>query len=130
MWPRRPCASVCAGRHGQVFTRHGRLNLRNAKHAEDAGPLDPESKCTASNSFSKAYLHHLVRSNEILGMMLLTWNNLAYYQELMAGLRKAITDGRLESYIGEVKEGWAEGEQDGEAELPGHMDNAATVATE
>jgi queuine tRNA-ribosyltransferase len=119
-----------AGRHGQVFTRHGRLNLRNAKHAEDAGPLDPESKCTASNSFSKAYLHHLVRSNEILGMMLLTWNNLAYYQELMAGLRKAITDGRLEDYVGEVKEGWAKGEQDGEAELPGHMDNAATVATE
>jgi queuine tRNA-ribosyltransferase len=119
-----------AGRHGQVFTRHGRLNLRNAKHAEDAGPLDPESKCTASNSFSRAYLHHLVRSNEILGMMLLTWNNLAYYQELMAGLRKAITDGRLEDYVGEVKEGWAKGEQDGEAELPGHMDNAATVATE
>jgi queuine tRNA-ribosyltransferase len=119
-----------AGRHGQVFTRHGRLNLRNAKHAEDAGPLDPESKCTASNSFTRAYLHHLVRSNEILGMMLLTWNNLAYYQELMAGLRKAITEGRLEDYIGEVKEGWAKGEQDGEAELPGHMDNAATAATE
>ena len=119
-----------AGRHGQVFTRHGRLNLRNAKHAEDTGPLDPESKCTASNSYSRAYLHHLVRSNEILGMMLLTWNNLAYYQELMAGLRKAITDGRLEAYIGEVREGWAMGERDGEAELPGHMDNAATAPSE
>jgi queuine tRNA-ribosyltransferase len=119
-----------AGRHGQVFTRHGRLNLRNAKHAEDTGPLDPESKCTASNSYSRAYLHHLVRSNEILGMMLLTWNNLAYYQELMAGLRKAIADGRLADYIREVKEGWAKGERDGEAELPGHMDNAATAATE
>ena len=77
-----------AGRHGQVFTRHGRLNMRNAKHAEDTRPLDAESKCAASNSYSRAYLHHLVRSNEILGMMLLTWNNLAYYQELMAGLRR------------------------------------------
>jgi queuine tRNA-ribosyltransferase len=119
-----------AGRHGQVFTRHGRLNLRNAKHAEDTGPLDPESKCTASNSYSRAYLHHLVRSNEILGMMLLTWNNLAYYQELMAGLRKAIADSRLEAYIDEVKEGWAMGERDGGAELPGHMDNAATAPNE
>jgi queuine tRNA-ribosyltransferase len=119
-----------AGRHGQVFTRHGRLNLRNAKHAEDTGPIDPESKCTASNSYARAYLHHLVRSNEILGMMLLTWNNLAYYQELMAGLRKAIADGRLEAYVGEVREGWAKGERDGEAEFPGHMDNAATAPTE
>lgn len=105
-----------AGRHGQVFTRHGRMNLRNARFAEDTSPLDPESKCTASNSYSRAYLHHLVRSNEILGMMLLTWNNLAYYQELMAGLRKAIAEGRLEDYIGEVKEGWAKGERDSKAE--------------
>src|SRR3712207_3388457 len=81
-----------AGRHGQVFTRHGRMNLRNARFAEDTSPLDPDSKCTASNTYSRAYLHHLVRSNEILGMMLLTWNNLAYYQELMAGLRKAIAE--------------------------------------
>src|ERR671917_2518856 len=93
-----------AGRQGKVFTRHGRMNLRNAKFSEDVRPLDPESKCIASNIYSRAYLHHLVRSNEILGMMLLTWNNLAYYQELMAGLRKAIADGRLESYVGEVKE--------------------------
>ena len=119
-----------AGRHGQVFTRHGRINLRNAKHAEDTSPLDPESKCAASNSYSKAYLHHLVRSNEILGMMLLTWNNLAYYQDLMAGLRKAIAEGRLESYIGEVKEGWEKGDRDGAAELPSHMDNAAAAPTE
>jgi queuine tRNA-ribosyltransferase len=118
-----------AGRHGQVFTRHGRMNLRNARFAEDTSPLDPESKCTASNTYSRAYLHHLVRSNEILGMMLLTWNNLAYYQELMAGLRKAIGEGRLESYIGEVKEGWAKGERDSKAEVGQHADNT-TITSE
>ncbi|MBF9234146.1 tRNA guanosine(34) transglycosylase Tgt [Microvirga alba] len=105
-----------AGRHGLVFTRFGRMNLRNARFAEDTRPLDAESKCAASNTYSRAYLHHLVRSNEILGMMLLTWNNLAYYQELMAGLRKAIAEGRLEDHIGEVKEGWAKGEHDGKVE--------------
>lgn len=112
-----------AGRHGQVFTRFGRMNLRNAKHAEDVRPLDEGSKCAASNSYSRAYLHHLVRSNEILGMMLLTWNNLAYYQDLMAGLRKAIAEGRLEDHIAEVKEGWTKGERDGIAE---HIDNIPT----
>ena len=114
-----------AGRHGQVFTRHGRLNLRNARHAEDPSPLDPESKTAASNTYSKAYLHHLVRSNEILGMMLLTSHNLAYYQDLMAGLRKAITEGRLDDYVGEVREGWARGERDDEAEPAPHADNTA-----
>ena len=69
-----------------------------------------------ANGYSRAYLHHLVRANEILGMMLLTWNNLAYYQELMAGLRKAIQDGRLADFIGETKEGWARGERDGAAD--------------
>jgi queuine tRNA-ribosyltransferase len=103
-----------AGRHGQAFTRRGRLNLRNARHAEDPTPLDPESKCAASNTYSRAYLHHLVRSGEILGMMLLTWNNLAYYQELMSGLRKAITESRLDAYIEDVKAGWASGESDEE----------------
>jgi queuine tRNA-ribosyltransferase len=99
-----------AGRHGTAYTRHGRLNLKNAKHADDPEPLDPASKTLAANTYSKAYLHHLVRSNEILGMMLLTWNNLAYYQDLMAGLRKAITDGRLDDFIGEIREGWARGD--------------------
>jgi queuine tRNA-ribosyltransferase len=116
-----------AGRHGQVFTRYGRMNLRNAKHADDVRPLDAESKCAGSNTYSRAYLHHLVRSNEILGMMLLTWNNLAYYQDLMAGLRKSITEGRFEDYVGEVKENWAKGESDGLAEpLPDRLDNTAT----
>jgi queuine tRNA-ribosyltransferase len=117
-----------AGRHGQVFTRHGRMNLRNAKFAEDTLPLDQESKCVASNTYSRAYLHHLVRSNEILGMMLLTWNNLAYYQDLMAGLRKAISEGRLADYVGEVKEGWAKGERDSKVEIGEHADNTAMAA--
>jgi queuine tRNA-ribosyltransferase len=117
-----------AGRHGQVFTKHGRMNLRNARFAEDIRPLDETSKCTASNTYSRAYLHHLVRSNEILGMMLLTWNNLAYYQELMAGLRKAIAEGRLEDHIGEIKEGWAKGERDSKVEIGQHADNIAMAA--
>ena len=102
-----------AGRHGTAYTRFGRLNLKNARHAEDPSPIDPESKAAAANGYSRAYLHHLVRSNEILGMMLLTANNLAYYQELMASLRKAIQDGRLADFVGETREGWAKGERDG-----------------
>jgi queuine tRNA-ribosyltransferase len=102
-----------AGRHGTAYTRHGRLNLKNARHADDPGPLDPASTAVAANTYSKAYLHHLVRSNEILGMMLLTWNNLAYYQDLVAGLRKAVAEGRLADFIGETKEGWTRGERDG-----------------
>jgi queuine tRNA-ribosyltransferase len=117
-----------AGRHGQAFTRHGRINLRNARHADDPSPLDAESKCVPTQAYSKAYLHHLVRSNEILGMMLLTWNNLAYYQELMSGLRKAIGEGRLGDYVAEVKEGWAMGERGGAAEPVLHADNTAPVA--
>ncbi|MFF8798878.1 MULTISPECIES: tRNA guanosine(34) transglycosylase Tgt [unclassified Methylobacterium] len=99
-----------AGRHGLAYTRHGRINLRNARHAEDTRPLDEASDCPAARDYSRAYLHHLVRSDEILGMMLLTWNNLAYYQSLMAGMRAAITAGRLAAFVGETKEGWARAE--------------------
>lgn len=99
-----------AGRHGQIFTRFGRMNLKNAKHAEDVRPIDPQSSCPAANSYSRAYLHHLVKAEEMLGKMLLTWVNLAYYQELTAGLRAAIAAGRLEDFIAETKEGWAKGE--------------------
>jgi queuine tRNA-ribosyltransferase len=108
-----------AGRHGTAYTRFGRLNLKNARHADDPEPLDPASTCPAANAYSKAYLHHLVRSNEILAMMLLTWNNLAYYQDLMAGLRKAIGEGRLADFIGETKEGWARAARNGVAEEAG-----------
>ncbi|HEV7328002.1 MAG TPA: tRNA guanosine(34) transglycosylase Tgt [Bosea sp. (in: a-proteobacteria)] len=99
-----------AGRHGQIFTRFGRMNLKNAKHAEDIRPVDPQSSCPAANTYSRAYLHHLVKAEEMLGKMLLTWVNLAYYQELMAGLRAAIAGGRLEDFVAETKEGWARGE--------------------
>jgi queuine tRNA-ribosyltransferase len=99
-----------AGRHGQIFTRFGRMNLRNAKFAEDSRPVDPQSGCQAANGYARAYLHHLVKADEMLGKMLLTWINLAYYQDLMAGLRAAIAARRLEDFIAETKEGWARGE--------------------
>ncbi|MGY6247294.1 tRNA guanosine(34) transglycosylase Tgt [Bosea thiooxidans] len=102
-----------AGRHGQIFTRFGRMNLKNAKHAEDPRPIDEQSSCPAANSWSRAYLHHLVKAEEMLGKMLLTWVNLAYYQDLMAGLRAAIAAGRLADFIAETKEGWARGEGGG-----------------
>ncbi|WP_232628157.1 tRNA guanosine(34) transglycosylase Tgt [Methylobacterium sp. Leaf118] len=99
-----------AGRHGLAYTRHGRINLRNARHGEDVRPLDAASDCPAARDYSRAYLHHLVRSDEILGMMLLTWNNLAYYQSLMAGMRGAIADGRLAEFVAATKAGWARAE--------------------
>jgi queuine tRNA-ribosyltransferase len=88
-----------AGRHGQAFTRYGRLNLRNARHADDRRPLDEASDCPASRDYSRAYLHHLVKAGEALGAMLLTWNNLAYYQWLMAGARRAIREGTYGSFV-------------------------------
>ncbi|MGB3814062.1 MAG: tRNA guanosine(34) transglycosylase Tgt [Shinella sp.] len=99
-----------AGRHGLAFTRRGRINLRNARHAEDTRPLDEESGCPATRDYSRAYLHHLVRANESLGGMLLTWNNLAYYQDLMAGIRKAIEEGRYADFMAETQEEWARGD--------------------
>ena len=78
-----------AGRHGLAYTRFGKVNLRNARHVDDPTPLDPDSPCDAARLYSRAYLHHLVKSGEILGMMLLSWANLAYYQSLMAGARAA-----------------------------------------
>ncbi len=99
-----------AGRHGLAYTRFGKINLRNAKHAADARPLDPQSRCPATRDYSRAYLHHLVKSGEILGMMLLTWSNIAYYQELMDGMRRAIREGRFSDFYGETKAAWARGE--------------------
>jgi len=99
-----------AGRHGLAYTRFGRVNLKNAKHASDPRPLDPESSCPAARDYSRAYLHHLVKSGEILAMMLLTWNNLAYYQDMMAGARRAIAEVRYADYVAECKDGWAQGE--------------------
>ncbi len=103
-----------AGRHGMVFTRRGRLNLRNARFADDPRPVDPMSSAPAAREYSRAYWRHLVKSGEILAMMALTAINLAYYQDLMAGARKAIAARRLGEFIADVKRAWAVGEKAGE----------------
>lgn len=87
-----------SGRNGQAFTREGAINILNAKHTDDASPLDAKCACPACTNYSRAYLQHLIKSKEILGAMLLTWHNLQYYQDLMATLRRAISEGR----VGEV----------------------------
>ncbi|AVA21559.1 tRNA guanosine(34) transglycosylase Tgt [Rhizobium sp. LEGMi198b] len=99
-----------SGRHGLAFTRRGKVNIRNARHAEDMRPLDDQSSCPASRDYSRAYLHHLVRANEALGGMLLSWHNLAYYQELMHGIRQAIAEGRFADFMAETQENWARGD--------------------
>lgn len=99
-----------AGRHGLAFTRRGKVNLRNARHADDPRPLDEESTCPAARDYSRAYLHHLVKSGEALGGMLLTWNNLAYYQQLMQGIRSAIEATRFNDFTGETQAAWATGD--------------------
>ena len=99
-----------AGRHGLAFTRFGKINLKNSRHADDPRPLDQASFCPAMRDYSRAYLHHLVKAGEILGMMLLTWANLAYYQDLMQGLRSAISERRVEHFAAETKAGWRAGD--------------------
>src|SRR4029450_10326736 len=83
------------GRHGQAWTWEGPVNLKNARFAEDQDPLDAAIACPASSDYSKAYLHHLVKSEEILGQVLLSWHNVAFFETLMAQLRAAISEGRL-----------------------------------
>lgn len=92
-----------SGRHGQAWTWDGPVNLKNARFAEDDTPLDEASACPASRDYSKAYLHHLVKSDEILGQVLLSWHNIAFFQALMAGLRDAITGGRLETLARDLR---------------------------
>ncbi len=99
-----------SGRHGLAFTRRGKVNVRNARHAEDLRPLDEESVCPASRDYSRAYLHHLIRSNEALGGMLLSWHNLAYYQELMQGIRAAIAENRFQAFYDETMAMWQAGD--------------------
>ena len=98
------------GRHGMAFTRHGAINLSNARHAHDARPLDEESAHPAARNYSRAYLHHLTKANEILGQVLLSTVNLAYYQELMAGMREAIAGGRFADFKAETIAGWERGD--------------------
>jgi queuine tRNA-ribosyltransferase len=98
------------GRHGLAFTRFGPINLKNARHADDPRPLDAANACPAARDYSRAYLHHLVKANEMLGAILLTTVNLAYYQELMAGIRSAITAGELVDFCAATREGWVQGD--------------------
>ncbi|MDH2327671.1 tRNA guanosine(34) transglycosylase Tgt [Cereibacter sp. SYSU M97828] len=88
-----------SGRTGQAFTRHGVVNIRNARHQDDPRPLDEACTCPACRNYSRAYLHHVTRAQEIIGSMLMTWHNLHYYQELMQGLRDAIAGGYLASFV-------------------------------
>jgi queuine tRNA-ribosyltransferase len=98
------------GRHGLAFSRFGAINLKNARHAHDPRPLDADSTCPAARDYSRAYLHHLVKANEMLGAILLSQINIHYYQDLMRGMRDGIAQGRFEDFRAGVKEGWARGD--------------------
>jgi queuine tRNA-ribosyltransferase len=88
-----------SGRNGQAFTRSGTVNLRNARHKDDSSPLDGDCACPACQNYSRAYLHHLVKAKEILAATLVTWHNLTFYQDIMAGIRGAISGGGLQAWV-------------------------------
>ncbi len=95
-----------SGRNGQAFTHTGQMNIRNAKYAEDTGPIDPRCTCPVCATWSRAYLHHLIRSSEILGAMLMTQHNLHYYQMLMAGMRSAIAKSRFAAFAYDFRQNY------------------------
>ena len=97
-----------SGRHGQVWTDKGPYNIKKAIYAEDESPLDASIDCPASRDYSKAYVHHLVRSNELLASMILSWHNIAYFQDLMARMRAAIAAGQFEGFVKSFRQGWFE----------------------
>ncbi|MDE3079071.1 MAG: tRNA guanosine(34) transglycosylase Tgt [Paracoccaceae bacterium] len=99
-----------SGRTGQAFTRRGVVNIKNARHMDDPRPLDEDCTCPACRGYSRAYLHHVFRAGEIISSMLLTWHNLHYFQELMAGLRGAIAEGRLDAFVAQFHALRAEGD--------------------
>ena len=99
-----------SGRTGQAWTRRGQINIKNARHAEDPRPLDEECSCPACRNYSRAYLHHVFRAQEMISGMLLTWHNLHYYQELMQGMRDAIAAGRFEAFEAEFHGARSEGD--------------------
>ena len=88
-----------SGRTGQAFTRYGTVNIKNARHADDLRPLDENCRCPACNNYSRGYLHHLFKSEEIQGLTLLTWHNLTYYQDLMHAIRKAIKERQYNTFV-------------------------------
>src|SRR5271169_4594748 len=98
------------GRHGMAFTRHGQINLRNARHADDPRPLDEESSWPSTRTYSRAYLHHLVKSGETLGAMLLSEINVAYYQRLMHDIRDAISQRTFDKFYEKTRTGWEQGD--------------------
>ena len=98
------------GRHGMAFTRFGQINLRNARHADDPRPLDEASPWPAARNYSRAYLHHLVRSGETLGAMLLSEINIAYYQQLMDGIRQAVAQGNFADFRARTRSEWEKGD--------------------
>jgi queuine tRNA-ribosyltransferase len=98
------------GRHGVAFTRFGQINLRNARHADDPRPLDEESSWPSARSYSRAYLHHLVKSGETLGAMLLSEINIAYYQRLMHDIRNVISEGSFATFRERTRREWAKGD--------------------
>jgi queuine tRNA-ribosyltransferase len=102
------------GRHGLAFTRFGPINIKNARHADDPRPLDPQSRCPAARDFSRAYLHHLFKANEALGGTLLSIVNLFYYQDLTTGAREAIAQRGFADYVAAVEEQWAAKRDTGE----------------
>ncbi len=104
-----------SGRNGQAFTWNGPLNLRNSAHAEDSAPLDPGCRCPACQRFSRAYLHHVVKANEIIASMLLTWHNLVFYQDLMQALRDAISAGKTVELVARVFAAYPRARADGES---------------
>ena len=101
-----------SGRTGQVFTRMGVLNIKNARHADDPRPLDENCGCPACQNYSRAYLHHVFRSQEMISSMLLTWHNLRYYQDLMAGMRDAIAEGTFSQWQSDFHSNRAQGDID------------------
>jgi queuine tRNA-ribosyltransferase len=98
------------GRHGVAYTRYGAVNLRNARHADDPRPLDEQSAWPAARTYARAYLHHLVKSGETLGAMLLSEINIAYFQHLMAGMRDAIAGGSFEQFYAQTRADWSRGD--------------------
>jgi queuine tRNA-ribosyltransferase len=101
-----------SGRTAQAFTSRGAVNLRNARHGEDTRPLDDDCGCPTCANYGRAYLHHLVKADEILGAMLLTWHNIYYYQSLMAAMREAIAAGRFAAFAAVFAAQQAQGDID------------------
>jgi queuine tRNA-ribosyltransferase len=99
-----------SARFGRAYTSMGEINIRNARHADDPRPLDESSSSPVCRDYSRAYLHHLFKAGEMLGPMLLTLHNLHYYQEVMAGIRAAITKGRLADHAANLRGSWAKGD--------------------